>query len=455
MNTGRTVARLGTMMLTPRRGADRAGMALAVVAWAVVTALSLSVVGGALWFHDLGSPGSSRPNVEQMDQDAYSGLATLAVVLLLVPLISLGGAAARLAARRRDERLSSLSLLGADRTTLLGLTVAESTMLAAVGCVVGFGGYLALMPVFGLVPFVGGPIGAAALWPGVIPVLLTMAGMMLVAVISSFSGLRSIVITPLGVRTRENAPPAPWRALGIGLLLLLVVVVASRSTENIEQVAVLVVIGGMFAGALAVLNLIAPFVLRLLGRWQLRRASGPHQLIAARTVLEDPKGLWRQIGGVAMTSLVAVVAGTGFAMVSDVDGQDFVTQDTRTGVLLTVAISFVTVACSVGINQTASVLDRADLYRSLYRVGMGESVMNRARSRAVMPALLTVAFGAAGLGMLLVVPLAGVMLVTASQSMLVIGAVLTAGILAVYAALLSTRPVLRSALTARDHSRAA
>ena len=43
----------------------------------------------------------------------YQALAVIALVLLVVPLVSLGGAAARLSARRRDDRLATLRLLGA------------------------------------------------------------------------------------------------------------------------------------------------------------------------------------------------------------------------------------------------------------------------------------------------------------------------------------------------------
>lgn len=442
------VPRLGRLLL--RRGAaDRAGMTLAVTAWAVVTALALSVVGGALWFHSLGSENSPVPAVAVHDADVYTAASSVAVALLVVPLLSLGGAAARLAARRRDERLSALSLLGATRTTLVGLTVAEATLLALVGCIIGFGGYLALMPVFGLVSFAGAPIGAAALWPGWSPVLLTVLGLVLLAVAASAAGLRRIVISPLGVRTRQDAPPAPWRALILGGVLLIGAVALSRNTDQSAEIAVYVgIIVVMFVTALGVMNLIGPFVVRMIGAQHLRLARSATGVLAARTVLEDPKALWRQIGGVAMTSLIAVVAGTGFAATDQSEGVDVLTADMRTGVLLTLAITFLTVACSVGINQAAVILDRRSLYTSLYQVGTPVRVMHRARVIAVMPALIVVALGSAGLGVLLIAPLGGMSLITASSSMLVIAAVLGAGVLTVYGGLISTRPVLSSAVAA-------
>ena len=50
---------------------------------------------------------------------------------LLVMCVSLGGAAARLSARRRDDRLATLRLLGATPAAVSALAVIESAVLAA------------------------------------------------------------------------------------------------------------------------------------------------------------------------------------------------------------------------------------------------------------------------------------------------------------------------------------
>ena len=94
-------ARVLTLLLRPAKG-ENAVLALPVVAFGVVPALVLTVVGGAqsfwTWTDDYAP--------------VYQALAAIALVLLVVPLTNLGGAAARLSARRRDERLSTLRLLG-------------------------------------------------------------------------------------------------------------------------------------------------------------------------------------------------------------------------------------------------------------------------------------------------------------------------------------------------------
>ena len=53
--------------------------------------------------------------------------------LLVVPLLTLCGAAARLSTRRRDDRLATLRLLGAPRRMIAQVTVLEATFLALAG----------------------------------------------------------------------------------------------------------------------------------------------------------------------------------------------------------------------------------------------------------------------------------------------------------------------------------
>lgn len=114
------------MLLRPTRG-QGAVVALPVAAFTVVTALVLTVIGGAQsfwrWSDDLAP--------------TYQALAAIALVLLIVPLASLGGAAARLSARRRDERLSTLRLLGVTPQGVAAATVIESVLLAAAGAAGG------------------------------------------------------------------------------------------------------------------------------------------------------------------------------------------------------------------------------------------------------------------------------------------------------------------------------
>lgn len=122
-------------MLTRPDTVGIAAVALPAVAFAVVTALTLVVVGGTIMLFN------PPPGMQ-----SHGFFAVFALALLAVPLLTLGVAAARLSARRRDERLATLRLLGASTTIVTVLAVAEATLIAIVGIVAGAVLYAGLLP---------------------------------------------------------------------------------------------------------------------------------------------------------------------------------------------------------------------------------------------------------------------------------------------------------------------
>jgi FtsX-like permease family len=436
------IARVAWLLARPG-SAGAAASVLPVTAFGIVTALLLTVVGGAQTFWTWQDDGGVL----------YQALAVIALVLLVIPLVSLGGAAARLSARRRDDRLATLRLLGATPATVSALAVLESVALALVGAVLGVAAYLAAVPVIGLIPFRGEPLGASGVllpWWVLAAVPFAIGAL---AALSAVLGLRQVVISPLGVRTRQEAPRLHWVRVLVGVA----VVALAFGVMAVLRVApsVLVILGMLalaFGGSLAVLNLVGPWVIRLVARTQARRAKTPARLIAARAVLESPKAAWRQVGGVAMTSFMAVFAGTGVAVLGalgqgDVESQQLLA-DIRTGILITVVGSFLMVACSVGVNQAAGILDRGDLYRSLGMLGMPTSTMDAARRRAVMSPLRITAIGSAVTAAVVMLPLTGLSLIVEPVSLLVIAGLLAAGVGIVWLGLVATRPVLERAAAA-------
>lgn len=436
------IARVAWLLARPG-SAGAAASVLPVTAFGIVTALLLTVIGGAQTFWTW----------QDDDGVLYQALAVIALVLLVIPLVSLGGAAARLSARRRDDRLATLRLLGATPATVSALAVLESVALALVGAVLGVAAYLAAVPLIGLIPFRGEALGASGvLLPWWVPAAVPFA-IGTLAALSAVLGLRQVVISPLGVRTRQEAPRLHWVRVLVGVA----VVALAFGIMAVLRVApsVLVILGMLalaFGGSLAVLNLVGPWVIRLVARTQARRAKTPVRLIAARAVLESPKAAWRQVGGVAMTSFMAVFAGTGVAVLGalgqgDVESQQLLA-DIRTGILITVVGSFLMVACSVGVNQAAGILDRGDLYRSLGMLGMPTSTMDAARRRAVMSPLRITAIGSAVTAAVVMLPLTGLSLIVEPVSLLVIAGLLAAGVGIVWLGLVATRPVLERAAAA-------
>lgn len=434
------------MMSRPSPG-SKAVIALPAVAFALVTALLLIVLAGALSFYT--NPAPEDPTGMA---GTYQGLAAFAVTLMVLPMLTLGGSAARLSARRRDERLSTLRLLGGTPALVASMTVVESTLVALLGVVSGMALYAAALPAIALIPFQGKPLGLAGLWLPAGVLLIAAAALILLAAVSAAAGLRQVVLSPLGVRTRQKAPTVHWMriVLGAGAAAVLYGLMANLTASG-TFAAMMVIACACFAGGLALLNLMGPFVLSWLAGRALRKAETPAKLLSARTVLESPKAAWRQVSALSMTSFIAVVAGTGLALLSGGGeggnaAEANLTTDMRTGVLITVVASFLLVAASAGVNQAASVLDRKDLYVSLDRLGMPRGVMDAARRRAVMSPVRIVTVGSAAMAALLLFPLTGAAMIFAPLSLLVIAGVLAGGIGLVWLGLAATGPVLDKVL---------
>lgn len=421
---------------------DRQAWVLPVAAFAIVGTLTLLVAGGA----------SSFWSITGELADPYLMLSVFALMLLVFPLAGLAGAAAKLLARRRDERLSSLRLLGAGTGTVRTLAVMEAAVLAAVGLVVGVAGYLVLIPVAGLVPFTGRPIGAAGMWLGGPRLAAVLGALLLLAVLSSLAGLRRIEITPLGVRTRQQPARVHWLRVvlamaGVGVAQLVLQVAGAG---NMMLFLIMLLIG--FGLPLLALHFAGPWLVAVVTRWSWRRARTPEQLVAARNVLESPQQAWRQVGGLAVTVYIGVVAGAGMGLAeaASTDGarpEDLLLMaDVRTGVLLTMLIAFVLTACSVGITQAAQVLDRAEMYRGLGRLGMTAATMEAIRRRSVFGPLWIVLVFSVGAAVVTTLPMIGAAIVFSPASMALVTGCLAAGIVLIRVGVSASGPTLRGVL---------
>ena len=426
------------LLLRPGKGQGGV-VTLPIVAFGIVTALVLTVAGGAQSFWSW------------TDEYApvYQALAAIALVLLLVPLLNLGGAAARLSARRRDERLSTLRLLGVTPAGVTVATVVESLLVAAAGALAGVIVYLALTPLIGMIPFRGDALGVEAVILPPLGIAATVAAILFVAAASATLGLRRVIISPLGVRLRTTTPSVHWFRALVAVSVIAIVFVLVKIFPSIAGMAVTITaLAILFAAALAVLNLVGPWVLKVAATRQLRRAERADRLLAARIVLDSPKAAWRQVSGVSMVSFMAVFAGTGVSLMNVMnsagatDADAALVTDIRTGLIITLIASFLMVAASVGVNQAASVLDQRELHSSLHRLGMPLDTVDGARRRAIMSPLLITAIGSALCAGVLVFPLLGIALITAPESLITIAVVVGTGIALVWASTRATRPLL-------------
>ncbi|MBA3019865.1 hypothetical protein [Propionicimonas sp.] len=400
------------LLLRKRTQADRSASArftsvLAVIAFAATSAVSLVVVGGLLAFIRRWQAGLAVGDTTPL---VYVMLAGFAVLLLLVPLATLGAAAARLAMARRDARLAALRLAGATTGQVSTITLLDAGLQAATGSLIGVLGYLAVLPLVTTLSFQGRQLGLAELWVGFPLLGATVLGVAAVGLVSAASSLQRVVITPLGVAARTTRPK-----LSIGRLVFLVAAAAGAFLSinlmgSLVGLFVLLVFGGFVALAMAVLNLIGPLVLQIVGRITASRARTAATLLAGRRIADDPKAAWRSVGGVAIATFIAGLTSLIglFGGLNSVNEEERVlVVDLTTGGLLTLVIAGVLAAVSTGVMQAGRLIDQRQEYRNLVLAGTDTKTLDRARLRETSIPLLA-ALGTATVSMLVVmVPVVG------------------------------------------------
>ncbi|MGI5274338.1 FtsX-like permease family protein [Nonomuraea sp. CA-218870] len=232
------------------------------------------------------------------DAQAYQVLALIASVLMVVPLLVFGGAAARLTVVRRDQRLATLRLVGATPGQVVGMTVAEAVIVAFGGAVAGTAAYAAAVPLLTRIEIGGGPWYAGDLWPHPLLLAGALVAVPLLVGLSAVAGLRRVVVSPLGVARRETPP-----GMRVLRVLTLLAVLAAFPLVGLETSATVIAVA--IALTLLSLNLAGPWVVGLVGRIAAAFARGPALLLAGRRLVDDPRSAWRTVSGVALTGFVA------------------------------------------------------------------------------------------------------------------------------------------------------
>ncbi|MBF0687398.1 MAG: hypothetical protein IR158_06465 [Cellulomonas sp.] len=425
---------------------SRTTTVLAVTAFAVSTALTLSVVAALLGFIDR----AAHP-VTDLEREAgafYVTLAVTATILLVVPLLTLGGAAARLGVARRDARLAALRLLGATPREVVGLTLVDTALQGLAGAVAGTALYGVLLAVWTQIPFQGRPFTVGELWVGVPVVLLTWLAVPLLAAVSGAVSLRRVVVSPLGVAQRVTRPGLKAVRVVVAVLAFGAFMVVSVAGQALAAAFVGIMLAGL-AAAFLTMNAVGPWALGVLGRVRLRLARTPEQLLAARRLLDDPRAVWRVVGGLGLASFVAGCLAVVPLLAGGPGGtreDAIVSADLLTGSLLTLAITFLLAAVSAGIAQAAAVLDRRRELSLARLAGVPTELFDRVRRREVLVPVLVVSVGSALAALVMFFPLFGLAALTAPQGLLLLVGSLTVGVGLVVAATEATRPLLHRVL---------
>jgi hypothetical protein len=291
---------------------------------------------------------------------------SLALGLLLIPVLGFLGQCARIGAVHRDRRLAALRLAGAGPWQVRRIAALEAGLACLAGAVVATAAVVPLLP------------PSATNWAGV--VLVAMAVPVLGAVVSAVA-LRRVVADPLGRVRRVRPVRGPGRLFGTASRLLAVTAVAIALTPVFGS-PVSFGLGPVTVLVLAVLiSLIAIWLSgassRQLGEGFAAGTSRPALLIAAERLREDP---WSTARTHAALLLVTVV-GSGFAGVRQILLAGL--EDMRRRGHLGTRMSYYT----TGIDLTAAaILVAFALVLTALAVGTAESLAVRRRGLAAQAA---------------------------------------------------------------------
>ncbi len=415
---------------------DRVPGILAVVSFAVATAALLVCVAGLRAFEARNPlpPGGLEGGLsdEAAIGNLYVTLAWVATTCMVIPILTLGGVAARLAIARRDQRLAALRLAGGTSAQVTLMTLAEAATQALLGALTGVVAYLAVLPLVARLSFQGRTFELSEL---VLPlwqtlVVVVVAAVVVVAIVSGASSLARVAVSPLGVAARTT----PKR---LSILRVLVALAAGATwlfvitpMKEPQRMTIVLVLGAMI---LAV-NAVGPWVVMVAGRVAARLAPTASTLLAARRIADDPRSTWRAVGALGLA--VVVVGFTSLASVDEPASplERYLAADLGTGSLVTLVIITIVGATSTGVVQAARVLDQREQYRALALAGTSERSLHRARALEVALPLATTIALSAGFVLVLMLPfssaLDGGLVVRFVVTSTVAGAVVLASVLA-------------------------
>lgn len=432
------------LLVAPGRD-GRTPTVLTVAASGLVTATAAGALATALAF--AGRAAHPASSLQQDLGGAYALLACVALLALALPLVTVVRGAARLAVVHREERISTLRLLGATPREVTALVVVETAGQAALGGVLGAASYGALLPLGAAVPFQGASLSVGELWvgPGV-----------LAAVVVSVCAAAAVLAAVESRRAGRPRPgpacrPAPRRyrparaAVALGAALGTFVV--TTFLELFAAAAIAALLGCLLLASVA-FDAVGPWLLAARARRGARRAPGLPQLLAARRLLDDPHAAWAAVRGVATASFV-VGAVVGVPAVATQDGEAHarvLTADLLTGALLALGATFVLAAGSAAVTQAVEVLERRRELVLADRAGVPAAALDAARRRAVLGPLLQASAVSTLLALVLLAPFFGTAALTRPGALVAVGGVVAGGAVLVAAVTWTTRPLLRRVL---------
>lgn len=226
----------------------------------------------------------------------------LAAAFLAFPAGMFLATSSRLSARARNQRLSSLRLLGMSRRAVRTVNAVETAVVAAIGAVVGCGLWALTQPALGRTG-VGGFRWFAAdapLRPLTVVSVTALAALAAVAVGTVTAN--DAIDEPLATqRHGEQTVRVHWRGAALGLGAALLLAASRRHGDDIDNVFFVLLVVGGFASAIGT-ALATPVVSQVLGTWLGKRASGTTRMLVARRLRHEPSASGRILTGVLVAT---------------------------------------------------------------------------------------------------------------------------------------------------------
>lgn len=295
-----------------------------------------------------------------LDQPGERSGITLALLLLLLPVMGFLAQCARIGAVHRDRRLAALRLAGATPRQVRRIDAME----AGLACLAGS----ALATVFFVLLLLRLHRPSAVAWAGFVAVAVAVP---VLAVLVSMFALRRVVASPLGWVRRTPPRAVGLRTMAVPMTLAVAAALGTLARGFVSApLAVAAVVGVVGVGAVWLSGAGSAFV----GRRFAARARRADVLIAAERLRQDPWATARTHGAV----LLVTVVGTGFVGIREVLLETLRRRDD-----LGADLSFYT----TGINLAgAAVLVALAITLSGLAVGSVESVATRRRELAAQAA---------------------------------------------------------------------
>ena len=393
MNTATLVLGLQRESVRARSGAGIVSV-LAIVSLTLGSAIAFLVAGGTWMFwqrahHPEDAVPALRAAAGETPENYFLPwfvLALMACAFIVPALFNLTAQAAVLGASGREQRLSTLRLLGLSSHQVERMAAVETGIQALIGIVLGWLISVLIAPVFTHVKFQDRPVAFEEIilpWWGYLAVA---AGLFLLALAAALAGMWRVRVSPLGVAKRQMPAAFRWWRLIAFLLIVTVGGVLLKGQSGTPEISMAV---PLFAVIMSI-NLVAPYLLQI-GARLLALLPGTAHLVACQRVNANARRAWRQSAAIGFFGFLA-----GFLMGSP-NGTDalatamkeeqetgIVFRDVSTGVVLTLLFGFALTSMSIFLGQVSSAFEDKELIRSLDLMGVPRRFQFRTNALAVM-----------------------------------------------------------------------